>query len=559
MSVDNPEVSEEDIEIFDIVINSFTGSRYEIKVTSVDTVQNIKETLDKAWNIPESESILIFNEQELKDQEVLSDIGIQNGSSLYLVLKMAGGPISIGGKIYSAGVKNLKDAVERTKKTLGKKYSAGCRVLVLLYKDQEGNHNIMKVFDENESDKVTPEDEIEDPFKCQRHLTPTSKSAWKQDMHSQQVSKEDLDILESLHEEMRMKLKVTEVRKQMKEAAERRKLRKLLRDIKMNKKLFKDENSSCEGSSYIKLVDNPCLKGNKEYSDFMKYYNDKWCHAPDKSYEQLNSRIDQTKRYQSLMAVQNEQQSLREGNVNRSHYILMKRPLQDSRTKLSGEYEHNKRDEDKSLASTLGESNFAVDEILQQSLNDVSTNPTSSTLSDYGSYVSKPSLEAGNRRRLTARPNHRSAMFQAEKPAFLGTREICREPTKILGRSSPSSPIWQQTSTSLSASPYDAGYRRMTSVEDEGLVTDLDDPEVPERTRHVRELPPVVVERRNKCAVCNRRLNIVNRFDCRCGKIYCPQHRYAESHNCNFDYREKGRETITKQNPRIVGEKIKKI
>lgn len=108
-------MSEDDSEVYNIVIKSYTGRQYEIKVSPIDTVQIIKETLDKIWNIPESECILIFNGQELNDQAVLGDIGIQNGSNLLLLLKMAGGPMNLGGRIYSAGLKNLKDVVEKTK------------------------------------------------------------------------------------------------------------------------------------------------------------------------------------------------------------------------------------------------------------------------------------------------------------------------------------------------------------------------------------------------------------------------------------------------------------
>jgi predicted nucleic acid binding AN1-type Zn finger protein len=48
-------------------------------------------------------------------------------------------------------------------------------------------------------------------------------------------------------------------------------------------------------------------------------------------------------------------------------------------------------------------------------------------------------------------------------------------------------------------------------------------------------------------------------FPCRCGGIFCSLHRYANEHDCTFDYREHGAEEIRKNNPQIIGEKIKKI
>ena len=47
--------------------------------------------------------------------------------------------------------------------------------------------------------------------------------------------------------------------------------------------------------------------------------------------------------------------------------------------------------------------------------------------------------------------------------------------------------------------------------------------------------------------------------DCRCGGVYCWEHRYSDKHNCEFDYKEMGQEQIRKNNPVVVGEKIQKI
>uniref|UniRef100_A0A672SFS6 AN1-type zinc finger protein 6 n=1 Tax=Sinocyclocheilus grahami TaxID=75366 RepID=A0A672SFS6_SINGR len=48
-------------------------------------------------------------------------------------------------------------------------------------------------------------------------------------------------------------------------------------------------------------------------------------------------------------------------------------------------------------------------------------------------------------------------------------------------------------------------------------------------------------------------------FDCRCGHLFCSIHRYSDVHNCSFDYKADAAEKIRKENPLVVGEKIKKI
>ena len=64
--------------------------------------------------------------------------------------------------------------------------------------------------------------------------------------------------------------------------------------------------------------------------------------------------------------------------------------------------------------------------------------------------------------------------------------------------------------------------------------------------------------KRKKCHICKKKLGLMP-FKCRCEKIFCSLHRYAEDHNCNFDYKEMGQNKIRKENPKIVAEKIIKI
>ncbi|GBM32463.1 AN1-type zinc finger protein 5 [Araneus ventricosus] len=68
------------------------------------------------------------------------------------------------------------------------------------------------------------------------------------------------------------------------------------------------------------------------------------------------------------------------------------------------------------------------------------------------------------------------------------------------------------------------------------------------------------VERRKKrrCFVCNKKLGLTA-FTCRCGGLYCSQHRYDREHDCTFDYKSMGAEEIRKNNPQIVAEKISKL
>ncbi|VDD79220.1 unnamed protein product [Mesocestoides corti] len=48
-------------------------------------------------------------------------------------------------------------------------------------------------------------------------------------------------------------------------------------------------------------------------------------------------------------------------------------------------------------------------------------------------------------------------------------------------------------------------------------------------------------------------------FTCRCGGLFCTVHRYSDTHDCAFNYRESGQADIRKANPQVICSKINKI
>ncbi|GER39902.1 A20/AN1-like zinc finger family protein [Striga asiatica] len=61
-----------------------------------------------------------------------------------------------------------------------------------------------------------------------------------------------------------------------------------------------------------------------------------------------------------------------------------------------------------------------------------------------------------------------------------------------------------------------------------------------------------------RCASCHKRVGLTG-FDCKCGSLFCSAHRYADKHECPFDYRAAGRDAIAKANPIIKADKLDKI
>ncbi|XP_047260505.1 zinc finger A20 and AN1 domain-containing stress-associated protein 8-like [Capsicum annuum] len=61
-----------------------------------------------------------------------------------------------------------------------------------------------------------------------------------------------------------------------------------------------------------------------------------------------------------------------------------------------------------------------------------------------------------------------------------------------------------------------------------------------------------------KCTACCKHVGLTG-FSCKCGDIFYAIHHYSDKHNCPFDYRNAGQNSIAKANPIIVAEKLSKI
>ncbi|KAI5421268.1 hypothetical protein KIW84_044917 [Lathyrus oleraceus] len=59
----------------------------------------------------------------------------------------------------------------------------------------------------------------------------------------------------------------------------------------------------------------------------------------------------------------------------------------------------------------------------------------------------------------------------------------------------------------------------------------------------------------NRCSGCRKRVGLTG-FRCRCGDLFCSQHRYSDRHDCSYDYKAAGRETIARENPVVRAAKI---
>ncbi len=50
----------------------------------------------------------------------------------------------------------------------------------------------------------------------------------------------------------------------------------------------------------------------------------------------------------------------------------------------------------------------------------------------------------------------------------------------------------------------------------------------------------------SRCQQCNKKLGLCE-YKCKCEKLFCITHLYAEEHNCTYDYKSEGKAQLKKQ------------
>ncbi|CAG9479816.1 zinc finger protein, putative [Plasmodium vivax] len=65
-------------------------------------------------------------------------------------------------------------------------------------------------------------------------------------------------------------------------------------------------------------------------------------------------------------------------------------------------------------------------------------------------------------------------------------------------------------------------------------------------------------EDKKKCFFCCKRIGLLG-IKCRCNHYFCSLHRYADAHNCTFDYKNYHKQQLIKNNVKVVADKVKKI
>ncbi|GJQ08842.1 hypothetical protein GpartN1_g633.t1 [Galdieria partita] len=100
--------------------------------------------------------------------------------------------------------------------------------------------------------------------------------------------------------------------------------------------------------------------------------------------------------------------------------------------------------------------------------------------------------------------------------------------------------------------------------------TQLEQPETLVETTDVSQLSPQEssnlalspsqdsVKKSNRCQYCRKKVGLTG-FTCRCGRLFCGDHRYSDKHDCSFDFKAENKEMLSRANPQVVSAKLNKI
>ena len=71
-------------------------------------------------------------------------------------------------------------------------------------------------------------------------------------------------------------------------------------------------------------------------------------------------------------------------------------------------------------------------------------------------------------------------------------------------------------------------------------------------------LPEIKQTNKNKCWKCTKKTGLLG-FECRCGYTFCSKCRYAEDHDCPYNFQKDGKDKLAKDNIAVVGPKFTRI
>eukprot|EP00347_Sterkiella_histriomuscorum_P010491 403376079 len=132
------------------------------------------------------------------------------------------------------------------------------------------------------------------------------------------------------------------------------------------------------------------------------------------------------------------------------------------------------------------------------------------------------------------------------------------QPTNLFEMNEPAVSTFQVQPVEMSQSSQQPAFEEVKQIEVPAVAQDAQMADLSQQEPSPQEEVVQVQVNKNLCWNCKRKVGLLG-FVCKCDFVFCGKHRYAEEHDCQFDYKQRQQEKLAKENPLVQRGKISKF
>lgn len=578
----------------ELIIETLTGTAFELRVSPFETIMSVKAKIQRLEGIPISHQHLIWQSVELEDEYCLHDYQIHSGATLKLVLAMRGGPINTRRiPVEDTALREMAEYMEANKDEILDKLPDNRNVTLLVFR--EGDQlNFFRVVDRGDGT-----------------LTPLSESLSTSVYNlNEEEEEEEAPTKEKVEENDKMKEKLDQLRVNMEKLSLTRKKRP--KPPASGRISTSGQVSSHSGSrSGTRMRLRQLTSSNRPFS---RTLNKNACLPPvGRTFSTSATPLTSTISPMSVLAAVS--------SSTHSHSLAAEQLAEAAAAASTStvEVQHDPSPIAGLLSATStilrpcpsGDEAICLDDVTKSmaansgalGADSPISVPKKDSVSPYAA-ASEALLAMGGAEKADPATGVIESLGDVFKRSPLSARkEMTVGPGGGFSRPTTSTRFhglerrkdFSLESLSTGEARSVSGILRQASIEKLGtshigsLVSSasksrmgnycIQEARIPtpesrlsgrlrmsaNRDGHImsptHRLPPVKAKKKatKRCYVCGKKTGLATSYQCRCGNNFCASHRYAESHDCTFDYKSEGRKLLEQSNPVVSAPKLPKI
>ncbi|KAL1464127.1 hypothetical protein WDU94_003802 [Cyamophila willieti] len=493
-----------DHELLTIFIETLTGSTFEMVVTPIDSIASIKAKIQRTEGVLVSQQHLLYNMQELDDQSTVQDYGIQDGSTIKLVLSMRGGPLGTARRVLPLD-DVVKEFVELERNDI-EDLPPGSKLAIIVFRDDD-SVNMFRVLEHNDG-SFSP-------------LSPSSTNIASTKTGDPKQGPSN-NVVKSMNDNLKTKNKMEDLKFQ-------------LEALSLQKKPDNSKNIDEELSSVTSRF--PPIKINQSSNSS----KEQCAAAPALSQVPVLPQISTAAAMPPPPQFRPRSSPATTGKLTGEQICQILSDAGKHRSQLLSSH---------CTSSTINR--------LPQS--------STSDMMDYDAWSSRGGGGGGVSGSGSGGKTGSSLALYSPGPPSRSLLNPLLSENNILAAHTPSAqtkklPVNEykvvtptSTSSMYKLSPI-ASAASTPSTSNSVATPTPPSSQATESTLAVKKKSTS----RSRCSQCNKKLNISATYTCRCERLFCSKHRYSEAHACTYDYKKEGKKQIAEANPLVTAPKITKF